>query len=127
MRALLLSSLMLAPLLGCGDRAASGVCTMLFAMIPLTVQDQNGALVSGLTISATVLRTGQSFAVPQGGSAGGRYVMFDDSFRDRVRASGDLVQVTGAGALHFTTGVRIDVPGGCHVRKVAGPDTVTAQ
>jgi hypothetical protein len=126
MRALRVS-LMLAPLVGCGDQAASPVCTALFALIPLTVQAQNGAPVSGLTISATVLRTGQSFVVPQiGAGAPGTYVVFDDNFRDRIRASGDSVRVSGSGTLHFTQDFRFDVPGGCHVRKVAGPDTVVA-
>ena len=113
--------------MGCGDRAASGVCTALFATIPLTVQTPDGAPASGLFISATVLRTGESFAVPQFGFGGpGTYVVFDDNFRDRIRPSGDSVRVTGSGAGQFTAEFRFDVPGGCHVRKVAGPDTVTA-
>lgn len=95
-------------------------------MIPLTVQ-KNGALVHGLSITATVLRTNQSFTVPQGGIPDGRYVVYDDSFRDRIRASGDSVRIDGYGTMQFSTGFRIDVPGGCHVRKLAGPDTVTAQ
>ena len=126
MRVPLLLALMLAPLIGCGDRAASGVCTALFAIIPLTVKDQHGALASGLSITATVLHTTQSFTVPQGGIPDGRYVVFDDSFRDRIRTGGDSVRVDGYGPLQFVTGFRFDVPGGCHVRKLAGPDTVTA-
>jgi hypothetical protein len=126
MRALRLP-LMLAPLIGCGDRAAPGVCTALFATIPLTVQTQGGTPISGLAISTTVLRTAQSFAVAQfGGSGPGTYVVFDDNFRNRIRASGDSVRISGSGALHFTADFLFDVPGGCHVRKVAGPDTVTA-
>jgi hypothetical protein len=74
-----------------------------------------------------VLRTNQSFTVPQGGIPDGRYVVYDDSFRDRIRASGDSVRIDGYGTMQFSTGFRIDVPGGCHVRKLAGPDTVTAQ
>jgi hypothetical protein len=126
MRALVLM-LMLAPPIGCADRAAPGACTASFAMIPLTVQNQNGALVHGLSITATVLRTDQSFTVPQGATPDGRYVVYDDSFRDRIRASGDSVRIDGYGTLQFSTGFRIDVPGGCHVRKLAGPDTITAQ
>jgi hypothetical protein len=127
MRALRLS-LLLAPLIGCGDQGAPGVCTALFAMVPLTVQEPGGAPVSGLTISATVLRTGERFTVPQVGIGGpGTYVVFDDNFRDRIRASGDSVRVTGSdSALRFTQDFLFDVPGGCHVRKVAGPDTVIA-
>ena len=127
MRALVLLTLMLAPLVACRDRAAPAVCTESFAMIPLTVRDQYGATVLGLSITATVLRTGMSFTVPQGGATAGRYVAYDDNFRDRIRTSGDSVRIDGYGGRQFSTGLRIDVPGGCHVRKLAGPDTVTAQ
>lgn len=128
MRTLPLFSLMLAPLIGCGDQAAPGVCTALFAAIPVMVQTQGGAPVTGLTITATNVRTGQSFGVSQslgGGNGPGTYVVFDDNLRDRVRTSGDSVRVTGSdSALRFTEYFVIDVPGGCHVRKVLGPDTV---
>ena len=119
---------MLASLLGCS--AEPTVCTASFAMVPLTVLTQGGAPVPGLTISATTLRTGQSFGVPQplGGSQPGAYVVFDDGLRDRIRASGDSVRITGSGgAAGFTANFIFDVPGGCHVRKVAGPDTITVQ
>lgn len=126
MRALCLS-LMLAPLIGCRDQTEPRVCTALFAMIPLTVQDSGHMPVADLAISVLILRTSQSFAVSQIGVGGpGTYVVFDDNFRDLILASGDSVRVTGSGALHFTQDFRFDVPGGCHVRKVAGPDTVTA-
>jgi phage-related baseplate assembly protein len=121
--------LILAALLGCADRTAPSVCTALFAMIPLTVLDQGGAPVSGLTITASVVRTGQQFAVPQLGGvwAAGTYIVFDDNFRDRIRATGDSVRVAGSdGARAFSGDFFFDVPGGCHVRKVAGPDTVVA-
>jgi hypothetical protein len=123
MRTLPLASLLLVSLLGCADQPL--VCTESFAMIPLTVLTPAGAPVSGLVISATTVRTGQTFAIPQQSGFGepGRYVVFDDSFRDRIRMSGDSVLVSGAGALQFSARFIFDVPGGCHVRKVAGPDT----
>ena len=126
MRALRVS-LLLAPLIGCGDQPAPGVCTALFAEIPLTVVDSSGLPVAGLAISDSVPRTGRSFAVPQFPPVGaGAYVVFDDNFRDQIRVSGDSVIVRGSGTRHFTQGFRFDVPSGCHVRKVAGPDTVIA-
>ena len=123
---LLLLSLLLAPLIGCDDQPAQGVCTALFAAISVTVQTQGGAPVTGLSITATNLRTGQSFGVPQSlGTGPGTYVVFDDNLRDRVRVSGDSVRVIGSdSAPRFTGYFVIDVPEGCHVRKVAGPDTV---
>ena len=128
MRALGLS-LLLAALIGCGDQAAPVVCTALFAEISVTALTQNGAPVSGLAISARILRTSQSFTVAQyGGGGPGTYVVFDDNFRDRIRTSGDSVRVTGSDSvLGFTADFLFDVPGGCHVRKVAGPDTVMVQ
>ena len=128
MRALRLS-LMLSPLIGCGDQATPGVCTALFAMIPLFVQTQAGGPASGLTISATILRTRQTFTVAQSGIGGpGTYVVFDDNFVGRIRASGDSVRVNGSdGTLEFTQVFLFDAPGGCHVRKVSGADTVVAQ
>ena len=127
MRALILLAVMLAPLIACRDRAAPAVCTESFAMIPLTVRDQNGAPVPGLSITATVLRTETSFTVPQRSTPAGGYIAYDDNFRDRIRTSGDSVRIDGYGGRQFSAGFRIDVPGGCHVRKLAGPDTVTAQ
>jgi hypothetical protein len=127
MRATLLLAVMLAPAVACRDRAAPAVCTESFAMIPLTVRDQNGASVQGLSITATILRTETSFTVPQGSAPAGSYTAYDDNFRDRIRTSGDSVRIDGYGGRQFSTGFRIDVPGGCHVRKLAGPDTVTAQ
>ena len=118
-------SLILVSLLGCGDQPT--YCTELFAMLRVTVLTQGGAPVSGLTISATTLRSGQSFTVPQQSVGGepGAYVVFDDNLRDRIPASGDSVRVTGSDiAPRFTEYFVIDVPGGCHVRKVSGPDTI---
>lgn len=124
MRAVSFASL-LVPLLGCADQ--STVCTAEFAMVPLTVLTQGGAPVSGLTISATTLRTGQSYGISQQNGIGGpgAYIVFDDGLRDRIRSSGDPVRVTGSDAApRFTADFVFDIRGGCHVRKVAGPDTV---
>jgi hypothetical protein len=120
---------MLSPLIGCGDQATRSACTELFAMVPLTVQTRQGGPASGLTISATILRTAQTFTVPQIGiGVPGTYVVFDDNFLDRIRASGDSVRVTGSDStLGFSELFVFDAPGGCHVQKVVGPDTVVAQ
>lgn len=125
MRTLPLASLLLVSLLGCADQPT--VCTESFAMVPLTVLTQGGVPVSGLAISATTLRTGQSYDVPQQNGIGGpgAYIVFDDGLHARIRASGDSVRVTGSDAApRFTADFMFDIPGGCHVRKVAGPDTV---
>ena len=102
-------------------------CTAVLTGIPLVVLTADGSPVPGLTISDTVLRTGQGFKIPGSGASapGPFYKIFDDTFLSRIRPAGDLVRVVGTNAtLMFSTDFVFDAPGGCHVHKVAGPDTV---
>lgn len=89
----------------------------------------DGSPVPGLTILDTVLRTGEGFEVSRGGGGTPHelYPIFDDTFLPRIRPTGGSVRVTGVeGATpRFAADFVFDAPGGCHVRKVAGPDTVT--
>jgi hypothetical protein len=125
----ILALMSLAALVACGAEQPPTICTALFAYLTLKVQDPNGMPVSGLAISDTLRRTGQGFNVPQTLMlAPGTYVVFDDNFTSRIRSSGDSIRVAGSkGATGFTADFFFDVPGGCHVRKLAGPDSVTAQ
>jgi len=118
--------LSLGALIGCTRQSSPTVCTALFAYVTLTVHDPQRAAVTGLTISDTVRRTGQTFVMSQFGSLPvGSYVIFDDSHTNLIRATGDSVRVAGsAGGTTFVADFVFDVPGGCHVRKLAGPDTV---
>ena len=81
----------------------------------------------GLAISDTIVRTGHGFLVSQSANgASGGYIVIDDSHVDQIRPSGDSVRVAGANGGHqFVADFVFDAPGGCHVRKLAGPDTVT--
>lgn len=111
----------------CTDEMPGPVCTESFAYVQVKVQTSGGLPVNNLTISDLVLRTGTRFPVPQIGlvSAPGMYVILDDSFRSYLRTSGDSVRVTGQeGGEVFSTDFVFDVPDGCHVRKVAGPDVI---
>ena len=94
----------------------------------LKVQDPNGLPLSGLAISDTILRTGLGFSVPQTMVLpAGMYVVLDDNFTSRIRTTGDSIRVAGSkGATGFTADFFFDAPGGCHVRKLAGPDSVIA-
>ena len=123
-----LALLSIAAFVACGADQPPTVCTALFAYVTLKVNDSNGLPVSGLSISDTVRRTGQGFSVPQSlGLAPGTYVVFDDNSTSRVRSGGDSVRVAGTkGTTGFVADFFFDVPGGCHVRKVVGPDSVTA-
>ncbi|HUL02972.1 MAG TPA: hypothetical protein VLV16_07080 [Gemmatimonadales bacterium] len=104
---------------------AGTVCTDSFAYVQVRAQTTAGPIM-GLTISDSVLRTGARFPVPQNGiTVPGTYVILDDNFRGQLRTSGDSVQVTGwEGGLVFSAVYVFDVPDGCHVRKVSGPDVV---
>lgn len=113
----------------CSGGVDGHVCTALFATIGVRVVDAQGSPVEGLAIADTVLRTGEGFTVPQNFpySAGG-YAIFTDSDIGRIRGSGDQVRVTGKGnGRSFSTTFTFGVPDGCHVSKLAGPDTVVAQ
>ena len=116
----------LTALCACNPEGAVGICTESFAFVPMTVRDSSGTPVTGLSITDMVLRTQHTFVVPQSlGLAAGTYVILDDTFRGQIRSSGDFVQVSGFdGASRFTTAFTFDAPGGCHVRKLSGPDTV---
>jgi hypothetical protein len=116
----------LGALSGCKSDGAAGVCTASFAFIPVIVLDSSANPVTGLSIADTVLRTQNNFLVPQTlGLSAGTYVILDDGFRTHIRTSGESVQVTGFnGATRFSATFTFDVPGGCHVRKLSGPDTV---
>lgn len=103
------------------------VCTESFAYIQVRVQSSGGLPLNGISISDSVLRTGAQFTVPQSGvvSAPGMYVILDDNFRGQIRTSGDSVRVRGhEGGEVFSTNFVFDVPDGCHVRNVAGPDVI---
>jgi hypothetical protein len=117
---------MLGALPACKNEGAAAICTASFAFVPLTVRDSSGNPVAGLSIADTVIRTQQGFLVPQSfGFAAGTYVVLDDGFRDHLRPTGESVQVSGFNsATRFTATFTFDVPGGCHVRKLSGPDTV---
>jgi len=110
------------------DTTAPTACTAVFVAMTVTVVDTRGAPVSDATVTSTLVRTGE-ILLPTwlGLPTGDAYIIVDDGSRDRLRASGDTVAVTAQrdadpsiAAMYF-----IDVPGGCHVHKVTGPDTLT--
>lgn len=116
----------LGALSACKNEGAGAICTASFAIVPVTVRDSSGNPVTGLSIADTLIRTRQGFLVPQSfGLAAGTYVILDDGFRSHLRPTGESIQVTGFDAsTRFTATFTFDVPGGCHVRKLSGPDTV---
>ncbi|MEO8635747.1 MAG: hypothetical protein ABI587_10770 [Gemmatimonadales bacterium] len=116
----------IALLAGCDGIAT--VCTSEFAVVTVTVVDTLGAPVTDATVTSTLLRTGAilsptSLALLTAGT----YIIVDDGAREPLRNAGDSVGVTarrGTGPSLPATYV-IDVPGGCHVHKLSGPDTLS--
>jgi hypothetical protein len=54
-------------------------------------------------------------------------IIFSDAVRDSVLPAGDAVVVVVAAAGHVGRGQYRFGSDGCHVRKLAGPDTLTIQ
>ena len=104
------------------------MCTALFAYVTAVAVDTDANPVSGLAITDTVVRTGHGFAVPQDVAfPTGTVDLFSDNFIGEVRKSGDAVRVTGtAGGKGFSASYTLGSDG-CHVRKIAGPDTVVVR
>lgn len=113
-------------LIGCDTQGV--VCTDEFRSAILVVRDSTGQLLSGATITTQLLRTGEILPLPLTGppSYPGIYVILTDGVKDRLQPGGDSIGVTVSPLLGSDTLVRFvfDVPGGCHIRKVAGPDTL---
>jgi hypothetical protein len=126
MRVQLLLAVASLGLIGCDSQSIA--CTSGFRSVTLIVRDSAGQLVSGATIVAQLLRTGTIIPLPQTGppSFPGVYEILNDGHKDLLQASGDSIGVTVSPLLGSDTvvGFLFDVPGGCHIRKVAGPDTL---
>ena len=105
---LLFSATMLA---GCDSGVLTG-CSSVFLARTVTVVDPSGAILSPTSLALYTA---------------GTYIVIDDGSRKLFRAAGDTVIVTavrGTGP-GLTVAYVVDVPGGCHVNIVSGPDTLT--
>lgn len=118
-----------AALSGCGTEPV--VCTDEFVVLTATLVNGSGQTISGVSVTDTVVRTGAVLEVmagspaidlpPDGIAAIG---IFSDAFIQRVLPFGEDVVVavtadgaSGSGRYRFGTD-------GCHVQKLAGPDTL---
>ena len=115
---------------GCADDSMpGGICTASFATITVTVGDGQSQPVTGASVTATLVRTGETLVpttlmltVP------GTYALVDDGSTHLIRRSGDAVQARlEKGALSVTADYVFAVADGCHVNKVSGPDSVTLE
>ena len=113
----------------CGnDGGNQQVCTDLFAYITTIAVDSAGQPVPGpFTVRDSVQRTGAVFTIAGVGlDTPGLVTVFSDTQLDAVRQSGDAVTMTGSGSGKSFGAVFSFGSDGCHVRRIAGPDTVVA-
>ncbi len=113
---------------GCGTTTET-VCTAQFVAVTVVVSSPTGEPVTGANLVVTVTRTGQQLT-PQGLIlyTTGTYPLIDDGSRQAIRQSGEELRARiSKGGTSVEAVFRVDVPGGCHVRKIAGPDTVVLQ
>jgi hypothetical protein len=115
-------------LAACGDDPAGQcACTEEFRVFSVAVVDDASQPVSDAQLTVTNLRTGH---VLMSGWLGqlvpGSYVIADDAMVDEFSAEGDVVRVEGqAPAGSFTADFTFAPDAcGCHLQRVAGPDTV---
>lgn len=118
------AALLLAP--GCATDQAP--CTSVFQAISVTLVDTTGAPVADAIVSSILVRTGDTLLASAVISAPeGNYILVDDRSVGRIRSTGESVSVNvrRATGIQFNARYVFDAPGGCHINKVAGPDTLT--
>jgi hypothetical protein len=126
-RLLALLTLPLAGTAAC-DEQSPVVCTAVFVASTVTLLDHSGAPVSDAIVTSILTRTGETLApISSSGTAAGAYIVVDDHSRGELRQRGDTVAVHASRDAHTITSAEyvFDVPGGCHIHKLSGPDTLT--
>jgi hypothetical protein len=101
-------------------------CTAEFVTYPVIVTDPADSPISDAHLTVTVRRTGQRLT-PQTliMYIAGTYPLIDDGARPAQRETGDELRVVASTAdASIEADYVFDVPGGCHVHKVSGPDTL---
>lgn len=118
--------LAIALLAACDDSSGAVVCTEEFHVLPVHVHDTLGGPVAGATVYDSFPRTGQVFVPgPLPSLPAGTYDAIDDGALPMIRSSGDTVFVFGSkGQSKFGLLWVVDVPGGCHVHKRFGADSI---
>jgi hypothetical protein len=104
------------------------VCTAIFSYVSVVPLDSAGAQVlATFVVTDSVLRTGKILSIPQQGYPAGSATIFSDNNVADVSQTGDSVLVTGtSGSRKFSATYQFGTDG-CHIRRIAGPDTVTVR
>jgi len=112
-------------LLGC-EQQSEAVCTAMFAVATVTVVDASSGPAAAATVTTTLVRTGETITP---GTVmdfvTGVYPILDDGAIPRLHPAGDSIRVRAVqGNASAESGFRFEVPDGCHIQRVSGPDTL---
>jgi hypothetical protein len=113
---------------GCGTEPL--ICTAQLVGLSVAVINDVRQPLNGLSVTATVQRTGTvldiTSASPPADLApeGGHVIVFSDHFIEAVRRGGDDVAVVVLAGGHAASGLYRFGSDGCHVQKIAGPDSL---
>ncbi|HEX6981699.1 MAG TPA: hypothetical protein VF181_02965 [Balneolaceae bacterium] len=131
-RKIILLILALPLLSSCSNPEISEVCTGIFITHTLTVLTPEGEPADSVQITVSNKETGNEYDVcnpticdepPRSNP----YVIFHDGFSEKVDSDGEEIIVRGTkGDKGFTEQFTFR-DDGCHIRKVAGPDSVYLQ
>jgi hypothetical protein len=114
---------------GCGSDPL--VCTDELVAVPVAVANRTGQASASLTVRDSVLRTGMILDITAEHPAGSlpangvsAVIVFSDAFQDAVLPAGEPVAVTVTAGNRSARVVFEFGTDGCHVQKLAGPDTL---
>ena len=106
-------------------------CTADAEAIQITIVNQIGQPLDGIQVVDTVRRTGRVLSLPAAPAPlgvpaeGGPAAVFSDNFLHDVRPGGDEVVVVVTAGGRSTSGTFRFGSNGCHVEKLAGPDSLS--
>lgn len=114
---------------GCSSPESTAVCTDIFQMYDVTALNPDGTPADSVNITVKNQKTGRPYDICSDISCSdgedGTYLIMHDGLDAQLSSEGTAVLVEGVkGSLHFRADY-IFRSGVCHVRKVAGPDTVS--
>lgn len=104
------------------------VCTQEFRYATVTVLDGDSAPVTDVSVSTLLVRTGKAVPITSiVDLVPGTYLVLDDGAVPLFRGEGEeevRLTLTRPGHTEVVATYRFDAPGGCHIHKISGPDTL---
>jgi hypothetical protein len=117
---------------GCGTDPV--VCTDEFVAVTAAVVNGTGQALTGLRVHDTVVRTGAIVDITAQTPPGDlpaeglpAVPIFTDAFKNAIRPAGDAVSVVVSAGDHSASARYEFGTDGCHVQKLAGPDTLVVE